>query len=110
LEESPLAGAALADHLVDHCERRDRERSAEAKARGHGGWRAGDAAGGPAVSRRAAEQAGRAFKERSLGCGARVQSRHRAPRRPAPLRSGASAHGRVRARALLAAGLVMQRE
>jgi hypothetical protein len=30
----PLAGAALAAHFVDHCERRDHERSAEAKARG----------------------------------------------------------------------------
>lgn len=52
--------------VLDDCRRRDRERSTEAPARGQGGWRAGDAAGGPAASRRVAEQAGRAFKQAAV--------------------------------------------
>ena len=46
--------AQFAELVVDDCERRDRERSAEAQARGTGAWCAGDAAGGPGASRRAA--------------------------------------------------------
>lgn len=108
--ESPLAGAPLADYFVDHCERRDRERSAEAEARGHGGWRAGGAAG--AISRlQARGGAGRSgLQGKTAGLrGALPVSQSRAAQASAPL-SAASAHGRGRARALHSFVLVMQRE
>jgi len=84
------------------------QRAFEAQARGHGGWRAGVAAGGTAAPRRAATQAGPAIKERRRDrARAAVSARARARWRP-PL-SVAGAHGRGRARALHSSLLVMQR-
>jgi hypothetical protein len=99
-KESSLAGAALAHVVVDHCERRDRERSASAKARGDGGWRAGVAAGALSRPQARGGSSRSSLHRKTPRCRARFHScRARTTWRP-PL-SVAGAHGRGRVRAVL---------